>query len=225
MVSFVRRHRSAVAVGLILLAITAIIVITIRASQDGSPSRERGAPPTTAPALTGAAAELVRLLEAGKQLAFDGRYSVSSAGRPPGTLRLWSRPPLLRADTESGSGRDLRRNAQFSLPSGPVSCTRQADGPWTCKSEPGLPIGLGLLPEPFVAQLPGVSVQARADRIGGREARCFALTGPAAPAGDVCLSPDGILLRVQAGSTTMELVELDRAAPPEEIFEPPAPVS
>lgn len=224
MVSFIRRHRSVVTVGLILLAITAIIVITIRASQDGSPSEERGAPPTTAP-LTGAAGEMVRLLEAGKQLAFDGRYSVSSQGRPPGTLRLWSRPPLLRVDTESGSGGDLRRNGQFSLPSGTVSCTRQANSPWTCQSKSGLPIGLGLLPEPFLTQLPGVSVQARADRIGDREARCFALTGPAAPAGDVCLTPDGILLRVQAMSTTIELVELDRAPPPEEIFEPPAPVS
>lgn len=223
---FFRRHRSLVTVGSIVLAVALIVVVTIRLSQDeGGSSGQKDAPAASVvrPSLAGAAAELTRLLEAGTKLGFDGRYTVSSSG-PPGTVRLWSRPPFLRVDTERGSGAELRRSAQFSLPSGTVGCNRQADGPWTCKAQPGLPIGAGLVPEAFVAQLAHTSVEARNAQVGDREARCFALSGSSGK-GDVCLTPDGIPLRFQALSTTIELVELDRSPPPEEIFEPPAPLS
>ena len=222
---FVRRNRSLVIAGSIVGAVAVIVLVTILLSQDGDgPSRQEAGPPATGrPNLTGAAEELTRLLEAGTKLAFDGRYTVSSNG-PAGALRLWSRPPMLRVDTESGSGAQLRRSAQFSMPTGAVACTRQGDGPWTCTSQPSLPIRSGLVPEAFVTQLARSSVEARNDRVGDRDARCFALTGNAGPA-DVCLTPEGIPLRFQALSTRVELVQLDRSLPPAEIFEPPAPVS
>ncbi len=131
---------------------------------------------------------------------------------------------MLRVDTEAGSGAQARRSSQFSLPSGAVACTRQGDGPWTCRSQPNLPIRSGLVPEAFVTQLARSSVEARNGRVGDRDARCFALTGNAGPA-DVCLTPEGIPLRFQALSTTVEVVQLDRSLPPPEIFQPPAPVS
>ncbi len=222
---FLRRHRSLVIAGAVVVAVGAIVVLTILLSGDGDgPSREEAGLTTSAPAnLTGAAEELRRLLEAGTKVGFDARYTVSSGG-PPGTMRMWSRPPLLRVDTESGSGAQLRRSAQLALPSGPVACLRQGDAPWRCTSQPGLPIQTGLVPELFVAQLANSSVEARDDRVGDRQARCFAVTGSAGR-GDVCLTPEGIPLRFQALSTTVELVQLDRSPPPPEIFEPPAPVS
>lgn len=213
-------------VGGVVLAIAATIFLTVRLSQDeGRPAAEPPTPSTSvAPGLTGAAAELVRLMEAGTKIAFDGRYTVSGSGAP-GTVRLWSRPPHLRVDTELGSGAELRRTGLFSLPSGTVRCSSQADGPWTCKSQPDLPLGSGLLPEVFVAQLPQYSVEARVDRIADQEARCFALSNTTGQPGDLCVTPDGILLRVKSPTVTVELVALDRSPPPEQIFELPAPVS
>jgi hypothetical protein len=222
---WLRRHRAVVIGGSIVVAVAVIVLVTILLSQDGDgPSQEAAGPNTSArPNLTGAAEELTRLLEAGTKLAFDGRYTVSSNG-PAGALRLWSRPPMLRVDTESGSGAQLRRSAQFSLPSGAVACTRQGDGPWTCKSQPSLPIRSGLVPEAFVTQLARSSVEARSGRVGDRDARCFALSGNAGQA-DVCVTPEGIPLRFQVLSTRVELVQLDRSPPPPDVFQPPAPVS
>ena len=222
---FLRRHRAVIIAGSVAAGVAVIVVLTIALSGDGDGSSGEDAGPATSvqPSLTGAAQELTRLLEAGTKLGFDGRYTVSGNG-PPGTLRLWSRPPLLRVDTESGSGAQLRRSAQFSLPSGGVACSRQADGPWTCQSQPGLPIRTGLVPEAFVTQLSRTSVEERRGRVGDREARCFALEGSSGPA-EVCVTPEGIPLRFQALSTTVELVQLDQSLPPPEIFEPPAPVS
>jgi hypothetical protein len=223
---FLRRNRTLVIAGSIVAAVAVIVLVTILLSQDGDgPSRQEAGPATSAsPNLTGPAEELMRLLEAGTELAFDGRYTVSSNG-PAGALRLWSRPPLLRVDTESGSGAQLRRSAQFSMPTGAVACTRQGDGPWTCRSQPNLPIRSGLVPEVFVTQLARSSVEARNDRVGDRDARCFALTTANAGSADVCLTPEGIPLRFQALSTRVEVVQLARSLPPPEIFEPPAPVS
>ena len=220
---FLRRNRSLVIAGSIVVAIAVVVLLTVLLSRDGSSRQEAGPATSARPNLTGAAEELTRLLEAGTKLAFDGRYTVSSNG-PAGSLRLWSRPPMLRVDTESGSGGQPRRSAQFSLPSGAVACTRQADGPWTCKSQPNLPIRSGLVPEVFITQLARSSVEARSARVGDREARCFSLTGNSGPA-EVCLTPEGIPLRFQALSTRVEIVQLDRTPPPPETFQPPAPVT
>ena len=222
---FLRRHRAAVVAGSIVAGVGVIVLLTIVLSGGGDGSSpEQADPATTAPPdLTGDAEELIRLLEAGTDLGFDGRYTVSGNG-PPGTLRLWSRPPLLRVDTEARSGGQLVRSAQFSLSSGAVACSRQGDGPWACRSQPELPLRAGLVPEAFVTQLARSSVRARNDRIGDREARCFDLSGSAGE-GEVCLTPEGIPLRFQALSTRVEVVQLERSLPPPEIFEPPAPVS
>ncbi|MCA1672188.1 MAG: hypothetical protein LC799_08305, partial [Actinobacteria bacterium] len=155
---------------------------------------------------------------------FDARYTVSSDRAAGGTLRLWSRPPLLRVDTESGSGTDLRRTAQFSLPSGTVGCSRQAEV-WSCRSQP-LPIGLGLFPEGMLGQLSRYSVEARAERVGVHDTRCFAMSGPGGPPSEVCVTAEGVPARLRVAATsTIELVELDRTPPPAEIFQPPASLS
>lgn len=223
---FVRRHRPALAVGAVVAGVAAIIAFTVVVSGDDTepPARPPAASPTTSVPLSGAAAELVGLLDEGTKQAFDGRYTVSSNSGPGGTLRLWSRPPLLRVDTELGSGTDLRRTAQFSLPSGTVSCSRQAEV-WSCRSQP-LPIGLGLLPEGFADQLARYSVEARSERVGTHDARCFTISGAEGPDTEVCLTPDGVPVRLRApGGTAVELAEVDRSPPPAEIFEPPAPLS
>ena len=222
---FLRRNRAVMIAASIVLAVAVIVLATIVLSRggDGPDRQEAGPVSTPRPNLTGSAEELTRLLEAGTKVAFDGRYTVSTNG-PAGSLRLWSRPPMLRVDTESGSGAQARRSSQFSLPSGAVACTRQGDGPWTCKSQPNLPLRSGLVPEAFVTQLSRSSVEARNARVGDRDARCFALSGNAGAA-DVCLTPEGIPLRFQALSTRVEVVQLDRSPPPPEIFQPPAPVS
>lgn len=224
---FARRHRSAVMVGALVVALGGVIGLTVSQSRDGpGPTPAPSASPTTTVALSGAAAEMAGLLEAGAKLAYDGRYTtVSGPTGTVGALRLWSNPPLARVDTETGTGTELRRRAQFSLAAGTVGCARAVEGAWSCESRPGLPLGAGLVPEGFLVQLGRFTVEARSDRVGGRQARCFALTSPTQAPGEVCLTPEGILLRVQANSTRIELVDLDLTPPPAEIFELPAPLS
>lgn len=216
-------------VGLICLGLAATIAGTIQLSRDDPESTERGVAPTTQPAtqLSGAAAELVRLVDAGAKLAFDARYTASQdgGGGAPSTLRVWQKPPLVRLDKELGSGAEIRPTAQFALPAGPVSCSRQPDGAWTCKSDPGLRLRSGVVPEGIVSQLNRVAVESRAERIGGEDARCFSMTFPAGNRADVCLTHDGVPVRVLVDSVRLELAQLDRSPPADEIFELPAPLS
>lgn len=220
----VRRHRPVLAVGLVVVAISAVIALVVLDGRDQPRASTGPATTTTAPPLTGAAAELVGLLETGTKLAFDVRYTLFSPDGVPATVRLWNAPPRRRIDTESGSGAELRRTARFFLASRTVVCERSTDGAWTCKAGPGSAVGSGLLPDGFVSGLSRFSVVARTERIAEREARCFAVSSPESPPAEVCVTADGILVRIDAGSVKAELVELDRAPPPAEIFELPAPV-
>jgi len=228
------RHRSKLIVGLIVVGLAATIAATVALSRNDPKPAARAPVPTTRPAgeagrpagEPGGAAELVRLLDAGAKVAFDGRYGVSSdGGGALSTLRLWQKPPLVRLDTESGSGAEARRSGQFALPTGPVSCGRDPAGVWTCKSDPGLRLGSGLVPDDILTKLSALVVEARDERVGGEVARCFAISGAGAVRADVCVTPDGVPVRVLASSIRIELAQLDRSPPPDEVFQPPAPPS
>ena len=223
------RHRSKLIVGLVVVGLAATIGLTIALSRNDPEPAARAPVPTTRPAGEvgpGAADELVRLLDAGAKVAFDGRYAVASdSGGALSTLRLWQKPPLVRLDTESGSGAEARRSGQFALPTGPVSCGRDPAGVWTCKADPGLRLRSGLVPDDILAKLSVLAVEARDERVGGEVARCFAISGAGAVRADVCVTPDGVPVRVLASAIRIELAQLDRSPPPDEVFRPPAPPS
>jgi hypothetical protein len=76
----------------------------------------------------------------------------------------------------------------------------------------------------FVSQVSRLGVVATDNTIAGEAVRCFALTYEGS-ASELCLTHDGIPLRVTTGSTHLELMALSRVSPPDSVFVPPAPLT
>ncbi|MFN2608022.1 MAG: hypothetical protein ABR511_09020 [Acidimicrobiales bacterium] len=219
------RHRRGIVIGVVVAAIVAVaIVVTIRSGErDQVATPPAGSAASTAPAPTGPAAELVRLLRRGASLDFDARYT--SAGSAPSTAHLWRRPPLARLDTQSGSGDTASTSAQIVTSGGPVACTQAGRGPWSCAPKPGLDVAeVGVIPPSVVAALSAVHVTARDDTVIGLAVRCFTIAaGPGASA-DVCVTSSGVPARLASGDTRLDLVSLSLSRPPDSVFVAPAPV-
>lgn len=216
-------------VGLIVVGIAVVTIVTIRAGTDTAPKGAKPSPATTT-ALSGPAAELVRLAQRGTSVNIDVAYTGSD---PSGPLRshLWRRSPLARVDTESGSGDGAKRSAQLVTSTGPIACTQAGSAPWSCVPKPDLRIGdLSVVSPALLAKLSTLAVSVRDDRILDQASRCFTVTNPTATAApgtatdvsaELCLTSDGIPVRVKAGTTNLGAVSLNRGRPPDEVFKPP----
>lgn len=219
---FLHRHGEAAVIGLVVLALGAIIFLTIRWSQDGRrPASPSGPAAGTTLSATTPAGEMLRLIEEGKKLTFEGRYAAYEDSAPS-SIHVWRRPPLARLDTETGSGEAQRRTQRLASSSGPVNCVQQGQGPWTCTPAPNLRVGdVTIVSDAVLGLLSRLAIESRDDQISGRQARCFLLTGNQGSPAELCLTRDGIPLRVVAGATRVELVDLKRDRPPDFVFEPP----
>jgi hypothetical protein len=216
-----RRHRGAVVTGLVVVVIAVVTFLAVRPGTEGvgRPKAAGGATTTAAP--RGPNAEMLRLLEPARTASYEGRYTSSDASGTR-SARLWRRPPQERLDTESGAGDDDRRSRTLTAPSGNVSCQEQGGGPWSCKNEPGrVSGGIGdILSGAVVARVSTLPLVARDDRIAGEPVRCFTVTGQPV---ELCLTTDGVLARLVAESTRLELTSLERRTPGDDVFVPPAP--
>jgi hypothetical protein len=174
------------------------------------------------PLPTGAAAELQALAGKGRSQTFEARYAGSTgSGTPTSSLQVWRTPDSLRQDANAGADLDSR---VLVTRAGVVSCVRPAGQTWTCNSRPPTAAAAAdSLGAPSVGQLAGRPVTVRDDAIAGRPVRCFAFGASADAPNEMCLSGDGIVLRVVTGASRLDLVELTLAPVPTAIFEPPAP--
>jgi hypothetical protein len=174
------------------------------------------------PQPTGAAAELQALAAKGRSQTFEARYAGSTgSGTPTSSLHVWRTPDSLRQDASTGSDPDSRVLVTKAVV---VNCVRPAGQTWTCNARPpATAVGADSLGVPSAGQLAGRTVTARDDAIAGRPVRCFAFGASADAPNEMCLSGDGIVLRVVIGASRLDLVELTLAPVPTAIFEPPAP--
>ena len=218
----VARHRRVAVIVAVVVAIGVVTFVTIRAgtrNDDLVPASEAS---TTLPP-SGPQGELLRLLDGGRQATYSVTYrQLGPAGES--TVRQARRPPEERTETVSGTGGEAKRDVTVVSDTGRVGCTQQGSGPWSCERQPGRGGGAiaDILSASIVAQMRALTVEARDDRVAGQEVRCFTVSGGEGPPAEMCLTKEGILVRVVAGDTRLELTELDRAAPPDSAFVPPA---
>jgi hypothetical protein len=196
----------------------------LASNKDDAPAAPQAAAPTSGTATNGAGgAELRALLEHGRSETYHARYKASSTD--PGaagqdlTLELWQRGSDRRQDLLLNADGKKAHSAGFLLPSGAVSCTMQADTPWSCKNVSGSASSEPMLDQ-MAGQFAGQAGLGRDDSIVGFKVRCFAVpvgTGT----GEICLTERGVPARVMAGPSRFELTELDTTVQ-DETFRPPA---
>jgi len=230
----VARHRPAVIVGVVVVAIAVVTFVVIRAGTGSGPSASPSASPTTTP--TGSTAELVALVRRSQAVDVDVAYTGTETTSGAFGAHLWRRSPLARLDTDSGQGDTLERSTQLVGPSGPQACTKAGTAPWSCVPKPGLTLGdVGVVSPALVAKLSSLDVSVHDDRILDQAVRCFTVARPAgtttttSPTGagadlnaaELCLTSDGIPVRVVAGPTRLDAVSLNRGRAPASVFQPP----
>lgn len=222
LVAALSRHRRVAVIAAVVVAIGVVTFVTIRAgtrNDDLVPAVEAS---TTLPA-SGPHAEFLRLFDAGRKASYSVTYRQTGPGGES-TVRQARRPPEERVETESGAGGDAKHTVTVVSKTGSVGCTRQGGGPWSCEPQPGRSSGAltDILSGTIVAQISALKVEPRSDRVADQDVRCFVLSGGEGPPAEMCLTREGILARVVAGDTRLELTAVNRATPPDSAFVPPA---
>lgn len=176
------------------------------------------------------AREMVALAEKGRAREFHARYEAQDVRSRTGqafsvALELWNRPPQVRRDVAISSEGQAAQSTDIRTDKLVLRCGKPSqETPWQCAT---VPIGtanepggtaFGLAP----AAVAGRPVAARDETVADRPARCFTVEGSdVASAETLCLSRDGIPLRVTSGAAILELTSLELSVE-EGVFEPPA---
>lgn len=164
-------------------------------------------------ALPPGARELVSLTAAGDDAPHHAVYEGSDSSR----LEVWTDGARAREETtlDDGSRSLVVRDAD-----GSVRCEAEDEGgAWRCGERSDGVAGLEGRVDQLLADLEGATVTATDASIAGLEVRCFEVTS-AEGAVTICLADDGVVARLVAGTSSIELVEADDDAP-EDGFEPP----
>ncbi|MGH2726173.1 MAG: hypothetical protein ACRDKS_04270, partial [Actinomycetota bacterium] len=214
------RRRRLVAVILLAVILAGIVTaVFIALGSGGSHEVKTPVPPV---ALDAAARELLDLMAKGQDGVYHVRYRTISAGQTGATLtvEIWRRGSTTRQDTVASDGIQSIHTAGFTLHDGNVACRRQGSAAWECMPVTGVRTTTQQITELATSELAGRTVTVRDEKVAGRPARCFTIVGEG-QSSELCLSRDGVALRVSAGETRLELTSLD-AAVPDAIFKPPA---
>lgn len=173
----------------------------------------RTATTTTEPATTTTAVPAATLGKVGKQLddlTADGRhteyhaiYGVTDPELPEGmlqTVELWRQGDQFRFDTIERASNGTRRIIAIANGANLRSC-ETVNGTQTCKVTNNPPADL---PAAFVREIvsasPKPTLTTRTDDIAGYQATCFEAKG----IGELCLTTDGVMLRlVLKGATVL----------------------
>lgn len=165
---------------------------------------------------------LVRQFEQAQDLTYRARYETSSrAGER--ILELWRRPPRIREDisTKARTGEQVQTRL-LVLEDRVLSCSQADDGPWGCEQVPEAdPTGVEGAVRAAATRLADTTAPPTPSTIAGEAAECLS-DGEGSQRAELCLTPDGIPLRVRNGEATVELVELERSVD-DDAFAPPAP--
>lgn len=186
-------------------------------------------PTTVAPADLGPEAkELVALAAKGRGKVFHARYATSGGVSPAGApftvrMELWNKGSEVRRNVSIDTAgqvlesADMRRRGLF------IRCAKSsAAADWQCLTPPSAPndpggVAFGLAP----AALAGKPVSVSDETVADQKARCFKAEVGTGSVEELCLSKDGIPLRVTSGAAVLELQALELSVD-EGAFEPPA---
>lgn len=200
----------------------ALVIVVVIEVGNRSPSSAPTAGATNASRPRDSNAELLSLVRAGEAVTYEAQYSVSNSATGSQQAHLWRRPPLARMDTEGPTGETTETLVGAS---GPVRCSRQPTGPWTCTSARDLNLGsLNVVSPALVAQVAQLTVTETDDQVAGQRVRCFRLSKEGAQPSVVCFTTDGIPARAEVGTSRVELVSVERSPITDAVFQPPAAV-
>lgn len=170
------------------------------------------------------AQELLDLVDRGRSGTFHARYAIFSPGlgesAATAELEVWRDVDRIRQDTVILDAAGPTRTAGFGSSTGTIGCQQAPGGDWTCRQvateayDPSEDFMTGIL-----EALGASPVTVQDATVGAFAGRCFTLAGA-----ELCLSPDGVPLRVDAGGTAYEILELDDDVADAD-FVPPAPVA
>lgn len=207
------------------------VLIAVGAWTLGASSGDDDAPATTTTTgppiavdgeLDEGASELGGLLANGRSGTWHATYAVT----PPGAaadegeeLEVWRSGARVREDSVVGSGAEAVHTVGIRDGDRNVRCQRRGSAPWACAPIEAGELAQGDLLAALVGELAGQTVTPRDDTVGGEPARCFAIG--ATDLGEMCVSAEGIPLRIARGGATIELVHLERAVD-DSVFQPPA---
>lgn len=191
------------------------------------PEAEPGAVGTIPPAATALpdaeATTLLGLLEEGRDLTFHATYEATGDTESFGgelTVEVWRKDGKIRQDSVLETSSGTIRTAGFVIDGKTLTCSQRDEQAWSCSSaaDPGTNED-GVFGS-VAAELEGVDVTESEDTIGGRAARCFSF-----PAGDgpglLCLTPDGMPLKLSANGQELTLAEASSSVD-DVVFAPPA---
>ena len=215
-----------VIVGVVVLAAAAVVAgLTLGSDSDSGDDRSatattRSTTTTTPGPLTGAAAELVALLDKGVQATSHIKYTArsSQAGSAAIDIELWRKGGKVRQDTFTASSN--QRTLDLFAPTGGQHCTKAGDGPWSCAPTKGGDAGPDAFLSALRAQLSSATVAATDDTVAGRAVRCFAIEASSQKA-RLCLQGDGLTVAVQSDQASLELVSADSNVS-DDVFTAPA---
>jgi hypothetical protein len=190
-------------------------------------STQQSAPPTTTGPLDAEGNELAELLASSRDATFHATYEATTPPQTEGgqatayTLELFRSEGRTRQDTITELEGGDYLTAGILVDGASILCTKQGSAEWLCSesadAEDSAADGVfGTL----VRSLGGVDVTASDDVVGGRSVRCFAYeTGDGS--GSMCLTPDGIPVRITGGDTELVLTDLEETID-DDVFVPPA---
>jgi hypothetical protein len=219
-------------VGIVVLIVLVGGVIVALISALGGDDDESSAPTTTTTTTLPPGPEargLSGLLDKSRERTYHVRFKGAS-GDPQAAstaLELWRDGSSVRQDVIYGSGADETRVASFVVGSRSVSCSKTPGKDWLCQefsqlqSDQGTPVGLV---EAAAADLGGAEVVEKAETIAGQAGRCFAITRAAGDKSEVCLTEEGIPLRVSVGGTVFDAESIEESVDGD-TFTPPAKIT
>lgn len=202
------------------LIVSAVVFAVIGAITDNAPVRTVTTTTTEAPTTTIASAaplgeqgeQLDRLLASGRKAKYHGVYGVEDPklGGIQQSLEIWRDGDRLRSDiVEKGWEDGTRRITDIDNGTSKRKCTTRA-GEQTCQIVDALPLDLAaFFVEGLVKEKPKPTLTVSAEDIAGYQARCFAAKG----VGELCLTTDGVMLRLKFQDATVTASLLEDAVP------------
>lgn len=207
-------------------AVVAVLVTTVAAFGIAGDDDDATAASSTSTSISTsdlgpAARRLLDLLEGAREHTYHARYEGTSPDAPDSliVLETWQAPPRVRQDSALRVGGQAARTSSFVLPEGGTRCTQLAEGPWSCRAAAAGELQGDVVSDAVIEQLQGSDVRVRATKVGDVDASCFTLTN-AEGSNELCLDEDGVTVRVRAGGSELERVELSTDVD-DSVFEPP----
>jgi hypothetical protein len=157
--------------------------------------------------------ELAALAARRSSATFHARYQVSLPELGSEDLRavVWQQPPMLRHDLDLAAGGGVEHLSTIFDGERSARCTKVDDDAWSCDEEAPSRSEVESLFATVAGALDG-EVEVRDDTVAGVSARCF--TGQdAGRIEEVCVTPDGVIVRATTTEATLELLDLDREVP------------